>query len=202
MGTISEALIKKIQSLSNEEILRGRDENNIPYLKHVFDLHLKIFGQTCSNCPNKINGYIQKIKKFKIKEIMEISKSEFKLKEGVIIPVPGTSEVYSKSNLTDDKALELLSQNINRKALFDVVPEDLEDRIKNYFAEIEVDLTVELPNIEEIGVEQTLKLLSLVGITTKATTIEGLNKKIQSLDPETVANFTLEVDKYLETFKL
>lgn len=124
-------ILKEIRGASYQT-LSGHDKNGIPYLKHIFDLHLKIFGETCSTCPNKIGGYIQKLKTFNPDIKMEIVKSNFKFNDGVIVPVTGTSDVYSNHNLTDEIALQILSKNPNRRSLFKVVPENLEDLIEDF----------------------------------------------------------------------
>ncbi len=55
--------LKEIRD-ANYQTLSGHDKNGIPFLKHVFELHFKIFGETCSSCPSKIGGYISKLKNF------------------------------------------------------------------------------------------------------------------------------------------
>lgn len=214
------------------QTLSGSDKNGIPFLKHIFELHFKIFGETCSTCPNKIGGYIQKLKNFNPELKMEIVKSNFELNDGVIIPVPGTSDVYSKHNLTDEAALKILSKNPNRRSLFRVVPDDLDELIEDYLESLEVnqddqdnqdpdedhqdddqdpdndqngdsdddnqddqddqddqdksDLTGDLVTIGEskITVEEALKLLELINVTTRATTPAGIEKKISELSEE------------------
>ncbi|TDO68825.1 hypothetical protein EV143_1189 [Flavobacterium chryseum] len=131
-------ILKEIRDASYVT-LNGKDKNGIPFLKHIFDLHYKIFGETCSNCPNKIGGYIQKLKKFNPELKMEIVKSNFELNDGVIIPITGTSDVYSKHNLTDEAALKILAKNPNRRSLFRVVPDDLDELIDDYLEALEVN---------------------------------------------------------------
>lgn len=192
-----------LQFIKNSDfnvLLKGKDEKGIPYLKKIFELHLKIFGQTCSNCPSKITGYIQKLKNYsqsKNLETMSEINHEFKLKEGVIIPVPGTSVAYSSNNITDDIAVELLADNSNRKVLFEKIPEDYEQRISDYIENIELKEDLELPNIENIEVAEVIRLLSIAGVTTKATTVDGLNKKIESLNNETLNIFKSALEGYL-----
>lgn len=133
------------------QTLSGHDKRGVPYLKHIFDLHFKIFGETCSTCPNKIGGYIQKLKNFNPDIKMEKIKSNFELNEGVIIPVTGTSDVYSKHNLKDEDAIKILAKNPNRRSLFRVVPDDLDDLIEDYLESIEVnqdDQNDQYPNNE------------------------------------------------------
>lgn len=186
-------ILKEIRDASYQT-LSGHDKNGIPYLKHIFDLHFKIFGETCSTCPNKIGGYIQKLKNFNPELKMEIVKSIFELNEGVIIPVPGTSDVYSKHNLTDDAALKIISKNPNRKVLFRVLPENLDELLEAHISELEVngsgdgakvgdDSLVSIGN-DKLTVEETISILELINIKTKATTVTGVSKKVAELTPE------------------
>lgn len=194
-------ILKEIRDASYET-LRGKDKNGIPFLKHIFELHYKIFGETCSSCPGKIAGYIQKLKNFNTNIKMEIIKSEFQLQEGVIIPVTGTSDVYSQHNLTDEIAIKLLSENPNRKLLFRTLPENVDELIEAYISEIEVkgddnkdgddqdDTLVSIGNAK-VTVEEALSLLEIINIKTKANTVVGVGKKIKELTPELLKELTL-----------
>ncbi|MHC0442312.1 hypothetical protein [Flavobacterium sp. 3-210] len=186
-------ILKEIRDASYQT-LSGRDRNGIPYLKHIFDLHFKIFGETCSTCPNKIGGYIQKLKNFNPEIKMELVKSIFELNDGVIIPVPGTSDVYSKHNLTDEAALKILSKNPNRKTLFRVLPKNIDELLESYVVGLEVegsgddsksvdDSLVSIGN-NGLTVEETISLLELINVKTKATTVTGISKKVAELTPE------------------
>lgn len=186
-------ILKEIRD-ANYDTLNGNDKNGIPFLKHIFDLHYKIFGETCSNCPSKIGGYIQKLKKFNPDLKMEIVKSNFELNDGVIIPVPGTSDVYSKHNLTDEAALIILHKNPNRKALFRVLPENVDELIEAYVRELEAkvseddnkggDDSLVLIDSHKLTVEEVVSLLEKINIKTKATTVVGISKKVAELTPE------------------
>lgn len=77
------------------------------------------------------------------------NKSGFKLKKGTIIPIPGTSKVYSEHNLTDEIAAELLRQNPNRKVLFTSIPEDFDFKVKS---ETPKGKKSETPKVDEIEV--------------------------------------------------
>jgi hypothetical protein len=155
--------------------MRGADSQGKPYLKTLFETHEKLFGQTCSSCPSRINEYITRIKKLKFKQV---ENKKFKLKKGAIIVVPGTSESYSEHNLTDEISLKLLKDNPNRRSLFVKVPEDLDS------------LLSEEPLVDVFGksmtIPETLSLLEEAGINTKATTADGLSKRIKSLKPDEV----------------
>jgi hypothetical protein len=180
-----EEILKEIRDASYEA-LRGKDKNGIPFLRHIFELHYKIFGETCSSCPGKITGYIQKLKNYNTKIKMENTKSEFKLNEGVIIPVAGTSDAYSNHNLTDEIAVQLLAQNANRKALFSKIPENVDTLIEEYIASIEVEGGDEVLIIgdKRFTIEETLSLLEKINVKSNATTVAGVLKKIAKLTEE------------------
>ena len=119
-------LLHKLQSLPNEEILRGADPNGIPWLKHLFDLHEQLFGETCTGCPTKIPGYINRVKKYTMSESKQTH--QYRLKSGVMILVPGTKIAYTEHNITDAIAKKLLAQNPNRASLFISIPKKEEKK--------------------------------------------------------------------------
>lgn len=173
-----------------KDVLRGRDSKGIPFLQHVFKLHKKIFNEACSNCPGKLQGYINNLKKYnpQKQKIMSVKKL-FQLKKGVIVPVAGTSESYSNANITDEKALELLAANPNRKALFAVLPNDVDELIedfKNNTSQKSDDDSKEFVKIGDysLTVEETAKVLETAKIKTRATTVTGLQKFVNELKEE------------------
>lgn len=178
--------LNKIWDNDYQTIMSGKD-NGIPFLSYVFDLHYKLFGEVCSSCPNKISGYIKSIKNLKNKPIMENTNQKFVLKEGVMIPVAGTSEAYSSKNLTDEKAIELLASNENRISLFFKYPEDWKKQVANLLAQKDKkeDAGNEIALGEKkISLETALELLKASGISTRATTVEGVQKFINNLKDE------------------
>ena len=144
------------------------------HLKTVFDTYHKVFGEVCTGCPAKIAGYISRLKKTNNYIIMK-KPSNFKLKKGTIIPIPGTSKVYSNANLTDKVALEFLKENPNRKELFIEVPENLDE----LFLESNEAEFVKI-NDQEFSFEDALKVLEYNEINTRATTVNGLQNKVNA----------------------
>ncbi|WP_445454108.1 hypothetical protein [Flavobacterium sp. 25HG05S-40] len=197
--------LKKLRDTDYQTIVSGKD-NGVPFLTYVFKLHFKLFGETCSSCPNKISGYIKKLKSFNTEKPME-TKSIFKLKEGATLPVPGTSKVYSNANLTDEVAIEMLAKNQNRKALFASLPKDVDARIAKYREENQTEtdggkvVNFKVDNLVDIGdkkltIEQATALLAKVGVETKATTVKGIQTAIGKLDAvkmEELQTLALEV---------
>lgn len=100
------------------------------HLKVVFTTYQKLFGEVCTGCPHRISGYINRIKKFKKTDIMSKDKSNFTLGGQSVIVVPGTSQVYSNANLTDEVAIAFIRKNPNRRALFSKVPSNLAQLIE------------------------------------------------------------------------
>jgi len=98
-------------------------------LKDIFYLYKKIFGRACTSCGSKVPGYIRKLKFYKMEKETEKKETEklFELHEGVIIRIMGTSIVYSEHNITDEASIEILRDNINAKALFKRLPENLDE---------------------------------------------------------------------------
>jgi hypothetical protein len=178
--------LQKIWDTDYQTIVSGKD-NGVPFLKYVFQLHFKLFGETCSTCPNKIPGYIKKIKSLNPQnsKIMtqENKTTLFRLQERVTIPVAGTSTVYSQHNLTDEIAVELIAKNPNRKALFAKLPENLDELIEKFNSKTEDTGSEELVTVGDvqITVEQALDILEKNNLKTRATTAQGLEKFINGL---------------------
>ena len=122
MNTVDLEILNVIKSADLQFLKNNKDSNGTPYLKHIFRLHYKLFGETCTGCAHKIDGYINRIKKFNPITMEKSKNVNFKLKDMVMIPIPGTSESYSNANLTDEIAVELIAKNENRKQLFSILP--------------------------------------------------------------------------------
>lgn len=181
--------LQKIWDTDYQTIVSGKD-NGVPFLKIVFKLHFKLFGETCSTCPNKIPGYIKKIKSLNPQnsKIMSQEKTTtvFRLQDSVTIPVAGTSLAYSQHNLTDEIAVELIAKNPNRKALFVKLPENLDELIEKFNSKTEDNGSSELVTVGDvqITVEQALSILEKQNLKTRATTAQGLEKFINGLKDE------------------
>lgn len=189
---LTEDEIKVLNEIRDaKDVLRGRDSKGIPFLQHVFKLHKKIFNEACSNCPGKLQGYINNLKKFNPqKQKIMSDKKLFKLREGVIIPVAGTSESYSNANITDEKAIELLAINPNRKALFQTLPKNVDELVEEFKNKSSKPSTDDdLKEFVKIGdysltVEETQKVLETAKIKTRATTVTGVQKFVDELKDE------------------
>jgi len=165
-----------IKKTSSDELV-----NN--HLKLVFDTYYKFFGEVCTGCPTKIAGYISRLKKQDKNIIMKKDTRKFRLKKGAIIPVPGTSKAYSDVNITDEIALDILKINPNRKSIFSKLPSNLDELLEE-----ETDKGGD-EDVVKIGdgkftLEEVLKILELNEITTKATTITGVQKKVDKVIKE------------------
>lgn len=60
--------------------------------------------------------------------INKMGNRKYKLKRGVVIQVPGTTEVYTHVNLTDEVARAYLAKYPNKAKLFDAIPQEEEDK--------------------------------------------------------------------------
>jgi hypothetical protein len=200
-----EKQLQKIRDTDYQTIVSGKD-NGVPFLTYVFKLHYKLFGETCSNCPNKLPGYIQKLKSFNTKNQMETkTKSNYVLNGTCTIPVPGTSKAYSNANLTDEIALELLAKNPNRKSLFSKLPKNVDALIEAHNSGNGKTATPLADNLVKIGdtvitIEQATSLLEKVGVETKATSVKGIKTAIAKLDADKLIEFeTLLIEVKDET---
>lgn len=60
--------------------------------------------------------------------IYKMENRKYQLKRGVVIQVPGTTEVYTHVNLTDEAARAYLAKYPNKAKLFDAIPQEVEDK--------------------------------------------------------------------------
>lgn len=118
-------VIDFLKSAETQVILNGLDSEGTPWLDHVFSIYQNYFGETCTTCPSKIMGYIEKIKHLK-PESMSTEERKYLLKQGAVIRVFG-STAYSNANLTDEVAEKLLKENPNRSSLFAKMPKDAKE---------------------------------------------------------------------------
>lgn len=123
MSTSLYSKIETIKRLSYKQITSLKDEDGTPYLKYVFDIHAKYFGQVCQSCASKVPGYIKMIKEVNLnKPIMAKTNSKYKLRSGKVVSFKGA--FYSEHNITDEIAAAVIKQNPNRSHLFAKVPAD------------------------------------------------------------------------------
>lgn len=200
-----EKQLQKIRDTDYQTIVSGKD-NGVPFLTYVFKLHFRLFGETCSNCPNKLPGYIQKLKSFNTKTQMKTkTKSNFVLNGTCTIPVAGTSKAYSKANLTDEIAVELLAKNPNRKSLFAKLPKNVDALIEAYNSGNVKTATPLANNLVKIGetvitIEQATSLLDKVGVKTKASSVKEIKTAISKLNADKLIEFeTLLIEVKDET---
>lgn len=165
---------------------KEKDINGVPYLQHIFRLHLKLFGETCQGCPGRIPGYIRKIQQFKIQKNMSQTEKnpEYRLKKGSLITIPGTSDAYTEHNITDEIALELLIENPNRKVLFKVLPEDIEERIAKGVPDKDEDANLVAIGSHKFEFDKAKTIFDKAGIKSNASTVKGLNKKVAALSAD------------------
>lgn len=190
--------LQKIWDTDYQTIVRGKD-NGVPFLTYVFQLHYKLFGKTCSTCPSNLPGYIKSLKNLNTSNQMKTTETKnFKLQEAVTIPIPGTSKAYSNHNLTDEIAIELIAKNPNRKALFVVLPKDVDAQVEAFLkskVSAEAEKLVPAGEVITIGetaytVAQAVELLAKIGVDTKATTAKGVNGVISKLNADKTAELT------------
>ncbi len=176
--------LKELQALSSsEEILKGRDSNNTPFLKILFEVHQALFHETCTTCPAKIAGYIHRIKNFKIEQMSQ--KSNFTLHTGAVIIFAGTSESYSNANLTDEIAIRFIKLNENRKSLFSKLPENIDELLSEEKPFIERKQNDILPLIPQLELNEAEIYLTQENAKSKPRekVIDALNLRIAELKP-------------------
>ncbi len=193
-------ILKEIQSLDDNTILKGKDHQGVSYLKHIFQLHELLFGETCTGCASKIPSYIKRIKSYQMKK-KEQKVSEFVLKSKVTIPVFGTSEVYTTHNITDEIALELIKANPNRKSLFIKLPSNLDELILSQDSKPKGDKdqgnnneTLEVFS-KHLTIDEIKGYLKTIGVKTQAKKIDSISKKLDELDKDQLKALEDEINK-------
>lgn len=177
MSTLTQHHKERVQFVRDTD----PDELVNRHLKEVFDLYGELFGEVCTGCPTKVAGYINRIKNLNHSK-MEKSKSNYRLKKGAIIPIPGTSDAYSNENLTDEVALKFLSKNPNRKKLFTLLPDNIDELLTGKVDKVEAT-HVKVGDLE-MTVDQGVSVLSQIGVNTKASTVDGVQRRFDSLKEE------------------
>lgn len=126
---------------------------------------------------------LEKFNNSKFKKICHrLKKSRIQAKEGALITVPGTSDAYTEYNITDEIALELLIENPNRKVLFKVLPEDIDERIAGGLPDKkEDDADLVIIGTHKFEFDKAKEIFDKAGIKSGATTVKGLNKKVAAL---------------------
>lgn len=176
-----------LKQADNSTIYTGKDENGVSYLKHLFRIYELLYGEVCTGCPSKIQGYINRIKNQKVMSKNEKkTESLYQLKKGVIITLRGTSKAYSEHNITDKIAKKLLQENPNRKSLFSVLPDDWEQ-------DDDSDNTVIIFN-KEFTVEEAKVFLAGIGVNSNATTVKGIEKKLNALSKEQIGHLNVLIE--------
>ena len=198
-----ELKLQKIWDNDYQTIVSGKD-NGVPFLSYVFELHRVLFGETCSNCPYKLSGYIRKLKNLKEKP-MEKTVCNFKLHGQTTFNVPGTGQFYSNGNLTDEAAIAFLSVNTEkRKALFLTLPDNVDELIKEYQEtknepkQPKSDATLILIGESKVTLEHALAIIETAGLKTKATTVVGVQGFISKQEGDvlvTLQNLAAEKEK-------
>ncbi len=173
-------ILKEIKSLDYQSILKKADSNNIPYLQHVYRLYEVIFGEVCNSCPSLIKGYIENLKSYKMNKENVKQENNYQLKKGRVIRVG--AKPYSNHNLTDEIAAKFIEENPNRKQLFVKFPNETGSEEK-------VDGVISF-NDHVFGIEGAKEALKSIGVNTKASTVEGLNKKFAALSQEEADKLT------------
>ena len=79
------------------------------------------------NCPDTYSDALIIIK-LKLRKMEKENK--YTLKRGVVIQVPGTTDVYTRDNITDEVAKAYLSKYPNKEKLFENIPAETEPEEK------------------------------------------------------------------------
>lgn len=117
----------------NEEIinaalsLRMLDLTKQENIITIANAYREMFGkEICLTCGGEIRNAYYKIRSHtnnpNVMKLQGAIATQYKLKQGVILIHPTTSEMYSRMNITDEIAAEIISLNPNCVSKFEALP--------------------------------------------------------------------------------
>lgn len=125
-------IMQRVKSLDSAGIA-SRTPEAIADLREVY---LMAYGQSvtegCGDCIKKAYGRLQLLTVDKLKTMKDSQDSNFKLKEGVVLPVGafGSGEFLTAENMNDETAHKVLSKNPAFADFFEVYPKDADGKYK------------------------------------------------------------------------
>lgn len=121
--------------------LRMLDLTNASNITIIANAYRELFGrELCVTCGGDIRNAYYKIRSHfnnpNVMKLQGIPASKYKLKQGIILIHPTTSEMYSHMNITDEVAEEILTLNPNCESKFEVLPQKPEKKEQNIPADV------------------------------------------------------------------
>ena len=114
-------LFNSLSGVRDASLIPDEVKNDIRRLyKHVTGEPLR----RC-NCPDVYNDALIIIS-LKIKALKTMSEQKYKLKRGVVIQLPDTTDVYTHVNITDEVAKAYLEKYPQKSSLFEAIPKEEE----------------------------------------------------------------------------
>ena len=109
-----------IRAIKNEPIVERR----------LTALYFALFNKTLGGCGSCLADAMAEIYLYSRKNVENIMKCNFELKSGVLLADPKNKlPMATASNLTDEIAVAYLAENPARKALFEKMPENVDELI-------------------------------------------------------------------------
>lgn len=99
--------------------------------KKIHDLYFALFNKALGGCGNCLADALAELLHYSRKDMEKISNCRFKLRAGgLLIDSKSVLPVATNANLTDELAIAYLQDNIERKSMFEVLPDNLEELLK------------------------------------------------------------------------
>lgn len=170
--------MKNWEKYQAKEIQSGSDENGNRLISLFAKDYKFITGNDlCASC----NDFHQVLINFlnQLEKMNKVKNSGFILKAIYEnITLHGSQVYYNNANLTDEMALELLTKHPKGEGLFEILPEDWENLVKDKKNDGKSDDTINLFG-KEYNVDQAKDLFKKAGIDSRATTITGLKNSLE-----------------------
>lgn len=166
-------LLKKIKEVEEARFLIAtKKPEGLELLRTVYHLAFgEYYLENCSPCHEKAYYKLMQLQ-LNPNNYLIMSNRKYLLKEGHQVQIFGSSEIFTNANLTDDKAIALLKDNINRAASFELIDgvdaKDFDAKKWNPSASKKTDAKSTVP--------ETIKLIDA------STTLEELNSIIDGDD--------------------
>lgn len=94
----------------------------------IQDLHLAVFNKSVSGCGNCLADAFVLLYKFPEEKMNQIENCKFKLRSGALLmDASNKLPMATAANLTDELAIAYLRDNINRKCMFAILPDNLDE---------------------------------------------------------------------------
>lgn len=135
MADLKEA-IAKVKGYEKTKKIWRTQHNSIEF-QEASRLNQALFQMPlnhASNCQciEDLFYYINNVTNEKLTKKQQQTMNKFKLKEGIVLTLHAFNEAFTNSNMTDDKAVEILAKYPGHIVSFEIVPKDWKEQVEKF----------------------------------------------------------------------